>query len=79
MTATKSIVNGGEESNEQAATTTDETIADILSSRTVAVAEELHSTALNAESTDEIVEAIEEAATEIEALKQLSERGAGSS
>ena len=76
MTATKSIADDGEESNEQSI---DETVASILSSRTVAVAEELHSTALEAESTDEIVEAIEDAAIEIEALRQLSEQGTSSS
>jgi len=73
MTANESDADRAEEATDQQAV-----FASILSSRTVAVADDLHSTALDVEASsddlEELAEALDEARQQIEALDELTRR-----
>lgn len=75
MTANDSSADDGEEPTDHR-----DVFASILSSRTVAVADDLHSTALEVEANataddlDDLAEALEDARQQIEALDQLTRR-----
>ena len=72
MTAHEPEADEAEEATDQRAV-----FASILSSRTVAVADDLHSTALDVEASDDLdqlAESLQEARQQIEALDELTRR-----